>query len=53
MNLLSLFRRTPKESPEQRLERIVRDAYDSYEVRRYRERRAAAKLGHARKQGMA
>jgi hypothetical protein len=37
----------------QRLERITRERRDSYEIRRYAERRAAAKLGHQRrKEGM-
>lgn len=32
-----------------KLERIVRERRESYEVRQYRERRAAAKLGIQRK----
>lgn len=36
-----------------RLSKIVRKQRDSYETRRFRERRAAAKLGLSRKRGMA
>ena len=39
-----LFRKS-EETPEQRLERIVRETYNSYECRRYREKRAAALKG--------
>lgn len=41
-------RKQPVETPEQRLERIVRETRDSYECRRFRERREAALKGLGR-----
>lgn len=39
--------RPRRETPEERLERLVRETRESYEIRRYREKRAAA-LKHTR-----
>ena len=36
-----------------RLERITRANAESFEILQYRQRRAAAKLGHARRKGVA
>jgi len=50
MNLIHQFRMW---CARRRLQRIVARTRDSYECRRFRERRAAAKLGIARKKGVA
>jgi hypothetical protein len=52
MNLRLPFLRK-RETPEQRLQRLVEETLASYECQQFRRRRDAAKLGWKRKRGAA
>lgn len=51
--ITTILRRIRTWQARRRLARIVAATRDSHEIRQYRQRRAAAKLGIARKRGVA